>query len=150
MTKKYLPLILILSAFLFVIIYAGYAYNPPNQKMLKNTKYTIANISSDFYYNKGSGNGYDYKFKYERGFVQSHINGNFVFGRKYLIAYDSTTIKNGYVLLDKFDVTDSIAKYHIESVPGGYLEGWSLEKIPFQYDKSDIEYDVRMSVVGSQ
>lgn len=60
----------------YLFVYTG----PPTQKMLKNTKYTIAKITSDFYYNKGNGDGYDYRFQYEKGFQEGHMNGEFVFG----------------------------------------------------------------------
>lgn len=52
--------------------------------------------------------------------------------------------------MSKFDVTDSLDKYHIEYGQGGYPQGWSLKKIPFQYDKSNIEYEVRESVGNKQ
>ncbi|MGE8555187.1 MAG: hypothetical protein ACN6OB_14810 [Chryseobacterium jejuense] len=118
--------------------------------MLKNTKYTIGKVMSDSYISKGNGAGYDYRFKYKSEIMKNHQNGEFVFGRRYLVAYDSTNIKNGFLILDKFDVTDSLAKHHIEQEYGDYPQGWSLEKIPFQYDKSDIEYEVRMYVQSKQ
>ena len=148
--EHYLVILSLIGLFLAIVYKAYDNRNEPNEKMLKNTKYTVVKILSDFYGNRGSGNGYDYRFVYENGFKEGHMNGNFVFGRKYLVAYDSTNIKNGYIILDQFDVTDSLSKYHIEYIQGGYREGWSLEKIPFRYDKSDIEYAVRTAVSGSQ
>ena len=140
-----------LIGLIVAMVYKGYDNrNEPNEKMLKNTKYTVVKIISDFYGNRGVRNGYDYRFLYENGFKEGHIDGEFVFGRKYLVAYDSTNIRNGYIILDKFDVTDSLSKYHIEYTQGGYRDGWSLEKVPFQYDKSDIEYAVRTAVLGFQ
>lgn len=123
---------------------------PLKEDMLKNTKYAIGQITSDYYISKGNGGGYDYRFRYGNKIMESHQNGEFKFTRYYLVAYDSTNIKNGFLILDKFDVTDSIAKYHIEKKYGDYFQGWSLEKIPFQYDKSDIEYEVRMDVLSRQ
>ncbi len=132
--------------YIYKFVYIG----PPKEDMLKNTKYTIGKVTSEYYNAKPNGYGYDYRFKYGSEVRKGHRNGEFRLGRRYLVAYDSTTIKNGYVILDQFDVTDSLAKYHIEEKYGDYPQGWSLEKIPFQYDKSDIEYEVRVYVMSKQ
>lgn len=80
--------------------------------------------------------------------MTAHQNGEFIFGHQYLVAYDSTTIKNGYIMLDQYDITDSLSHYHIHEEGGYYRKSRSLEKTPFQYDKSDIEYDVKTSVIN--
>ncbi|MBP2618622.1 hypothetical protein J2772_003815 [Chryseobacterium jejuense] len=134
----------------FLYIYKFVYIGPPKEVMLKNTKYTIGKVTSEYYNAKPNGYGYDYRFKYGSEVRKGHRNGEFKLGGRYLVAYDSTNIKNGYVILDKFDVTDSLVKYHIEQEYGDYPQGWSLEKIPFQYDKSDIEYEVRIYVMSKQ
>ncbi|AZB09146.1 hypothetical protein EG344_10075 [Chryseobacterium sp. G0162] len=105
---------------------------------------------SDYYNKKLNGLGYDYRFKYGSEVRKDHRNGEFKLGGRYLVAYDSTNIKNGFLILDKFDVTDSLAKYQIEEEYDDYPQGWFLEKIPFQYDKSDIEYEVGRYVLSKQ
>jgi len=36
-----------------------------------------------------------------------------------------------------------LEKYHIFDNDQVYWQGWSLQKIQFQYDKSDIKFEVR-------
>ncbi|RXM40079.1 hypothetical protein BOQ62_08490 [Chryseobacterium sp. CH21] len=55
-------------------------------------------------------------------------------------------IRNGYLILDKFDITDSLNKYHIYKNYNYYDVGWSLSGIPFKYNKSDIEQEVKMNL----
>ncbi|KIC64948.1 hypothetical protein RM51_00340 [Chryseobacterium taiwanense] len=114
----------------------------PQVGILKNTKYTIGKITSKFNYNKRRP-GYDFIFVFNNDRKEGHQNGSFIPGHKYLVAYDSTNIKNGFLILDKFDVTDSLEKYHLSDKDQVYWEGWSLQKIPFQYDKSDIGLEVK-------
>lgn len=143
-SKKFILVMLIL------ILYGVYLMkfekaSPPSIEMLKNVKYTVGEITSGYYYSKGGAYGYDYKFEYEKGIVRgAHQNGNFISGRKYLVAYDSTDIRNGYVILDKYDITDSLSKYRIYPTYTMYHETWPLQKIPFQYDKSRIEDEIML------
>ncbi|WP_131368443.1 hypothetical protein [Chryseobacterium soli] len=131
-----------------LLIYSFYASaGPPNVKMLKNTKYTIGEVRYEYYNNK-NGLGFDIEFYNNYDRIRAHRNGEFIFGRKYLVAYDSTNSKNGYIILDKYDITDSLSKYNIHEEGGYYKKSWSLEKIPFQYNKSDIEHDVKMAVIN--
>lgn len=112
----------------------------PKIGILKNTKYTVGKVTSKYDYYR---HGYDYIFVFNDSRKDGQQDGNFIQGHKYLVAYDSTNIKNGFMILDKFDVTDSLEKHRIFDEYGLYWEGWSLQKIPFQYDKSDIEFEVR-------
>jgi len=124
-----------------LLIYAfRYQYSrSPKIGILKNTKYTIGKVTSKYNYKSG----YDYIFVLNENREDGHQDGNFIFGHKYLVAYDSTDVKNGFMILDKFDVTDSLEKYQLFDKGQVYWEGWSLQKIPFQYDKSDIELEVK-------
>jgi hypothetical protein len=141
--------ILIFVGLVSLFIYSFYiGADPPNLKMLKNAKYTIGTARSEYYIDRGNGRGFDIEFFKDNNAIITHQNGEFIFGRKYLVAYDSTNIKNGYIVLDKYDVTDSLSKYDINKKSGYYKQGWSLEKIPFQCDKSDIEYDLKMAITN--
>lgn len=126
--------ILGLSIITFKYLYIG----GPKIGILKHTKYTVGKISSQFY-----KSGYDYIFVWNDDRRDGHQNGAFIPGHKYLVAYDSTNVKNGFLILDRFDVTDSLDKHRIFGEYGLYWEGWSLQKIPFQYDKSDIQFEVK-------
>jgi len=85
----------------FLFIYGFYiSAGPPNVKMLKNTKYTIGTARSEYYIDKGNGRGFDIEFFKDNNAIITHQNGEFIFGRKYLVAYDSANIKNGYIVLD--------------------------------------------------
>lgn len=143
-------LILIIVGFIcwFIYYFKYVAISPPTMVMLKNAKYTVGEITSNYQHgDRAHEKGYKYKFNYEnRSRVDSRQEGEFTLGRKYLVVYDSTNIRNGYLILDKFDITDSLVKYHIYPKYGMYKVSWSLPKMPFQYDKSDIEYEVRMNV----
>lgn len=116
---------------------------PPNQDMLKNTKYAVGIVTSAYYTERGrSGN--DFKFMYDGGhIIESKADGEFTKGRKYLVAFDSINIKNGVILLEKYDITDSLIHHRIYPEYIMYDETWSLINIPFKYDKSDIEYDLK-------
>lgn len=127
-------IILGLSIISFKYLYIG----GPKIGIVRHTKYTVGKISSQL--NKS---GYDYIFVWNNDRREGHQRGDFIPGHKYLVAYDSTNIKNGFLILDKFDVTDSLEKHRIFDEYGLYWEGWSLQKIPFQYDKSDIEFEVK-------
>lgn len=123
---------------LFIIAFKYLYIGGPKIGILRHTKYTVGKISSQL--NKS---GYDYVFVWNDDRREGHQRGNFIPGHKYLVAYDSTNVKNGFLILDRFDVTDSLEKYHLSDEDQVYWEGWSLQKIPFQYDKSDIEFEVR-------
>ncbi|WP_265132252.1 hypothetical protein [Chryseobacterium oranimense] len=120
--------------------------SPPTAVILKNAKYTVGEITSVYYGDRARRKGNDFRFKYEKEIINSHQDGEFVNGRKYLVVYDSLNIRNGFLILDKFDITDSLSKYHIYKNYNYYDVGWSLQKIPFQYDKSDIDYEVKMNL----
>ncbi|SDQ36974.1 hypothetical protein SAMN05421664_1345 [Chryseobacterium soldanellicola] len=130
---------------IYKIIFVVYAGNP-SVTMLKNIRYGVGTVTSGYYTEKRrSGN--DFKFISNKGnFIESNEDGEFINGRRYLVAFDSLDIRDGVLLLDKFDITDSLRKYHIYPEYGMYEASWSLPNIPFQYDKSDIEYEVRMNV----
>ncbi|WP_336965318.1 hypothetical protein [Chryseobacterium contaminans] len=61
---------------------------------------------------------------------------------------------NGAAYDYRFKYKSEIMKNHqtenLFLVEGSNSQGWSLEKIPFQYDKNDIEYEVRMYVMSKQ
>lgn len=80
--------------------------------------------------------------------IELKANGEYTKGRKYLVAFDSLNIENGVILLEKYDITDSIIQHGIYPKYNMYDETWSLIKIPFQYDKSDIEYDLKKVYEG--
>jgi hypothetical protein len=142
--KFILIMLCILGLYIYVIKY--HHFGPPKIEMLKNTKYTVGKITSNYSFDKANGNGYDYKFMYNDDQRFAHQNGEFIPGRKYLVAYDSVNIKNGFFILDKYDITDSLAKYHIYEEYDNYNIGWSLQKIPFKYDKTNIDYEVKMMI----
>ncbi|PIF43484.1 hypothetical protein CLU96_0393 [Chryseobacterium sp. 52] len=115
----------------------------PDQDMLKNTKYAVGIVTSAYYTERGR-KGNDFKFMYDGGhIIESKANGEFTKGRKYLVAFDSLNIGNGAIILEKYDITDSLIRHHIYSKHVMYDETWSLINIPFQYDKGDIEYDLK-------
>ncbi|KXH83081.1 hypothetical protein [Chryseobacterium kwangjuense] len=116
---------------------------PPNQHMLKNTKYAVGIVTSGYYTERGrSGN--DFKFMYDGGdIIEAKANKELTKGRKYLVAFDSVDIKNGFIILEKYDITDSLIQHKILPKYIMYSDTWSLVDIPFQYDKSEIEYDLK-------
>lgn len=130
--------------FIYKLIFGIYA-GRPNREILKNTKYGIGTVTS-IYYNNRTGRGNDFKFFNGKYLFRSRAYGEFKQGRSYLVAFDSLSIKNGFLILDAFDITDSLPKYHMYPRSSVYDETWSLEKMPFQYDKSDIEYYLRMNI----
>ncbi|MFZ4930695.1 hypothetical protein [Chryseobacterium sp. Mn2064] len=141
-------LIIIICGIGWIIYFFKYkAISPPTTVILKNAKYTVGEITSGYYGDRARRKGNDFTFKYEKGVIRNaHQDGEFINGRKYLVVYDSTNIRNGYLILDKFDITDSLNKYHIYKNYNQYDVGWSLSKIPFKYDKSEIEHEVKMNL----
>ncbi|MGG5209051.1 hypothetical protein ACQWU4_08880 [Chryseobacterium sp. MIQD13] len=138
-------LILIISSIGWTAYYLKYkAIRPPTVVILENPKYTVGQITSGYYGDRRYAKGNDFEFRYGDTIRNGHQNGEFIQGRKYLVVYDSTNIRNGYLILDKFDITDSLEKYHIHKNYDYYDISWSLPNIPFKYDKSDIEYEVKM------
>ncbi|WP_415325191.1 hypothetical protein [Chryseobacterium sp. MMS23-Vi53] len=128
-------------------MYRYTAISLPTAIILKNSNYTVAEATSGYYNKKAFRKGNDFRFNYGKGIIRNaHQDGEFVEGRKYLVVYDSINIRNGFLILDKFDITDSLTKYHIYPDYTIYDVGWSLPHIPFKYDKSDIEYEVRMNL----
>ncbi|MCT2407806.1 hypothetical protein NZD88_09680 [Chryseobacterium antibioticum] len=148
MNGKIVMSIIMIGSISWIIYFLKYkAISPPTAILLKNAKYTIGEITSDYYGDRARKKGNDFRFKYEKGFIRdAHQDGEFINGRKYLVVYDSVNIRNGYLILDKFDITDSLNKYHIYKNYDYYDVGWSLSKIPFKYDKSDIEHEVKMNL----
>lgn len=120
----------------------------PNQNMLKNIKYTVGIVTSNCYTDRGrSGN--DFKFMYDGcHIIESKANGDFTKDRKYLVAFDSVNIENGFIMLEKYDITDSLIQHSVYPKYIMYNETWSLINIPFQYDKSDIEYELKTAYEG--
>ena len=141
-------LIIIICGIGWIIYFLKYkAISPPTAAILKNAKYTVGEITSGYYGNRALRKGNDFRFSYKEGvIINAHQDGEFVGGRKYLVVYDSLNIRNGFFILDKFDITDSLNKYHIYKNYNHYDVGWSLPQIPFQYDKSDIDYEVKMNL----
>ncbi|NML69311.1 hypothetical protein HHL23_05835 [Chryseobacterium sp. RP-3-3] len=101
----------------------------PNQDMLKNTKYAVGIVTSAYYTERGrSGN--DFKFMYDGGhIIESKADDEFTKGRKYLVAFDSINIENGVILLEKYDITDSLIHHRIYPKYTMYDETWSLINI---------------------
>lgn len=146
--KNSLLISIIIGCVLYLIyLYKYVAISPPTAIILKNPKYTVAEATSGYYNKKAFGKGNDFTFNYGKGIIRNaHQDREFVEGRKYLVVYDSINIRNGFLILDKYDITDSLIKYHINPDYKIYDVGWSLPQIPFKYDKSDIEYEVRMNL----
>lgn len=139
-------LIIIICGIGWIIYFLKYrAISPPTALILKNAKYTVGEITSAYYGDRAHGKGNDFTFSHKEGVIRkAHQDGEFIYGRKYLVVYDSVNIRNGYLILDKFDITDSLNKYHIYKNYDHYDVGWSLSGIPFKCDKSDIEQEVKM------
>ncbi|MGX9985026.1 hypothetical protein [Soonwooa purpurea] len=117
------------------------AYVPSiGSNILFNLKYTIGVVSSNQYFNKGAGSGYDYQFYAQKGLMTGHDDGNLVRFRKYLVVYDSVNIKNGFLILDAYDVKDSLKNKNIDET-----EGWSIDKLPFAFDKRKLEYGIKQN-----
>jgi hypothetical protein len=114
----------------------------PKIGIVRHTKYTVGKISSQL--NKS---GYDYIFVWNNDRREGHQRGDFIPGHKYLVAYDSTNIKNGFLILDKFDVTDSLEKHRIFGEYGLYWEGWSLQKYHFSTIKAISNLKSRKSLI---
>lgn len=148
MKKGNIILLIIVCSIGWIIYFLKYkAIRSPTAVILKNSKYTIGEVTSDSYGDRRYKKGNDYKFSYGDAIRKTgHQDGEFIKGRKYLVVYDSTDLRNGYLLLDKFDITDSLQKYQIYKNYDYYDIGWSLQKIPFKYDKSNIEYEVRINL----
>lgn len=148
--NKVLLIIIIICGIGLIIYFLKYkSISPPAAIILKNAKYTVGEITSVYYGDRARKKGNDFTFSYKEAVIRNaHQDGEFINGRKYLVVYDSVNIRNGYLILDKFDITDSLNKYHIYKQYGIYNVGWSLSKIPFKYDKSDIEHEVRMNLTS--
>ncbi|WP_126653200.1 hypothetical protein [Chryseobacterium aureum] len=137
--------LLIASALLlvFLILYIKFSDTAIlNKEMLKNLKYTTGTISTDRFYSKSTGDGYDYEFYTQKGIKETHADGNFIKGRKYLVVYDSVNIKNGFMILEGYDITDSLKNKNINE-----REGWSIDKIPFGFDKKSLNEEVTRSII---
>ncbi|MCC3213894.1 hypothetical protein LIV57_01345 [Chryseobacterium sp. X308] len=139
-------LIIIICGIGWITYFLKYkAISPPTAIILKNAKYTVGEITSVYYGDRARKKGNDFTFSYKEGVIRNaHQDGEFIYGRKYLVVYDSMNIRNGYLVLDKFDITDSLNKYHIYKNYDHYNVGWSLSEIPFKWDKSDIDQEVKM------
>lgn len=148
MKRERVFLLIIICSIGWIIYFFKYkAISPPTALILKNSKYTIGEITSDYYGDRARRKGNDFMFKYEKGVIRNaHQSGEFINGRKYLVVYDSLNIRNGFLILDKFDITDSLNKHHIYKNYDYYDVGWPLSKIPFEYDKSDIEQEVKINL----
>lgn len=128
---------------IFLILYIKFSDTAIlNKDMLNNLKYTIGTVSSDRFYSKSTGDGFDYEFHTQNGIKKPHSDGSLIKGRKYLVAYDSINIKNGFIILDSYDITDSLKKKDINE-----KEGWAIDKIPFGVDKKKLNTDVAERVL---
>lgn len=143
--KIVISVIIICSLAWGIYFFTFLSIKPATAVILKNAKYTVGEVTSAYYGDRRHRKGNDYQFKFQDGTVKEvHQDGEFTEGRKYLVVYDSTDVRNGFLILDKFDITDSLENYHIHKNYDYYDLGWSLPQIPFKYDKGDIDYEVKM------
>lgn len=100
----------------------------------KNTKYSIAKVISNYHgRHTFGGAGYDYIFyiNHKTFKATDGMDGDFKKGNKYLVAYDSISVRKKML---KINITDSTF------IPP--KNGWRLEEIPFKVDRTYIRKEI--------
>lgn len=128
--KRYEIIFYIIIVLVFYIIISFFA-KKDKSSLLKNIKFTVAIIESDFHYKRTSG-GAGYDFIYYVNNIPYHrtvSRGNYKTYGKYLIAYDSLKPRN-YEIFNHIEITDSMY-----SSPDN---GWKIDKIPFKVNTKEL------------
>lgn len=118
--RKFIPYLLLIVCIIFFYTLGTYG----KHSLIKNAKFTVATVVSDFHYkNTFGGAGYDYIYFVNNVKYKGGSRGNFFKGQKYLVVYDTTNTSRHLL---EFNLTDSIY-----TLPPN---GWKLNEIPFKID----------------
>lgn len=103
-----------------------------NKEILKNPKYTVALIVSDWHHKDTNGIGVDYEYFVNKKRYSSTINLDLKKNERYLLIFDSLQPKNN-TLLEAYQVNQ------LFNVP---IMGWSFEELPIKVDTVRIKNSV--------
>lgn len=115
---------------IFVIIIVSYLYGMNSLKStIKNSKFTVANITSNWHQKNNTGVGTDFIYKVKDNNISKTCDCNLKKGTKYLVMYDSLKPSN-YIMLEHHQLPNNIfAPYN----------GWSFKEIPIKIDSTDLK-----------
>ncbi|PIE50383.1 MAG: hypothetical protein CSA38_02945 [Flavobacteriales bacterium] len=119
---------------IFFIFYL-FLYRVPldERNLLKNTKYTLAIVTSDWHYKDDSGVGVDYEYFINDKYYYKTSNIRVRKGEKYIIVYDSLN-PNTHCLLNNYELSDTI-------IPP--KNGWKYNEVPIPIDSAYIRNIIR-------
>lgn len=120
MLKKNFHIIFIVFA-VFVIIYGFISSNINSKRLIKYSKFTVAEIISDWHYKNNTGIGVDYVYSVNNRKYNYTINLDLKKGERYLLVYDSLIPSNCRVL-DIYPILDK------EITPPA--NGWKDKDVP--------------------
>lgn len=133
-TKDLIFYSICIIAFVFMIV----SWIKKTQNMLKNPRFTIGTVSSDWHSKstfKTAGNDFEYYINGKRyEFATKSLPRGIPIGEKYLVVFDSTDLDNPSWLLTKYPIPDSIP---------APTNGWSLDEIPLPIDWDEIEQEIK-------
>ncbi|MCT2563761.1 hypothetical protein [Chryseobacterium herbae] len=95
----------------------------------KNSKYTIAYITSNWHQKNNNGVGTDFTYEVNGEKIEKTCANNLEKGTRYIVLYDSIAPKN-YIMLYNHPLPDSIKRP---------LNGWKFNEVPVKLDSSDLK-----------
>lgn len=116
--------ILVMSIVAVLIVYGFIISGIDSKRLLRNTKYTITTVTSDWHHKNNTGVGVDYVYYVNGKSYGYTINLDLKKNEKYLLAYDSLKPSNCQVL-QMYPLTEDV------SSP---VNGWNLHGIPIKVD----------------
>jgi len=123
MMNNKMPLIII-SIVIAIIFYGYLDANNNKEQLLKNFKFTVARITSDWHYKNDNGIGVDYEYFVNKNRYSSTVNVDVKKNETYLLVYDSIKPRNCLVL-EMYPIYDSIEPPK---------NGWKYEDLPIKVD----------------
>lgn len=127
MIKKNLH-ILIMSLVVIVVAYGFVISGINSRRLLKNAKYTVATVTSDWHHKNNTGVGVDYEYYVNEKSYGYTINLDLKKNEKYLIAYDSLKPSNCQIL-EIYPLTQNIISP---------INGWNLNELPIKINSEEI------------
>lgn len=126
--KNNYHIILAFAALLFIII-AFFLSHFNLKDAKKNSKYTVAYITSDWHQKNNNGVGTDFSYYINGKRIDRTCASSLKKGTKYLLLYDSIHPKN-YIMLYNHKLSNSI------SAPSN---GWKFKDLPIKIDSSELK-----------
>lgn len=112
-----------------IFIICGFMISGINSKsLLKNTKYTVATVTSDWHHKNNTGVGVDYQYYVNQKSYEYTINLDLKKNEKYLIAYDSLQPSNCQIL-EIYPLNQNIISP---------INGWNLNEVPININGEEI------------